>query len=291
MKIYYWQKGDGTENFGDDLNRLIWETFIPELIDDDPAITLIPIGTILNSKLSERTPDAKQRLIFSSGFGYEEPLVLDDSHKVYCVRGPLTAKALGLTPDLGIVDGAVLIRKIRRNDNPKKLFKFSYMPHISQVSLGWSSVCEKNGINYIDPRWDTETILTLITQTEVLLCEAMHGSIVADALRVPWIPIVSNPKILKFKWEDWCQSIQVEYQPQYLNCDIKYPRGGRLKFLRQIKCGIQNKLTLRQAALEIVQISKNVKPTLSDVNVLDGLISRLEEKLEILKADIKKSQT
>jgi hypothetical protein len=41
MKLFYWKNPAGIQNFGDDLNKLIWETLIPELIDDDQTLTLV----------------------------------------------------------------------------------------------------------------------------------------------------------------------------------------------------------------------------------------------------------
>src|SRR5439155_10040399 len=45
--------------------------------------------------------------------------------------------------------------------------------------------------------------------------ESLHGAIVADALRVPWVPlrIRRNPHTSPFKWEDWCSSMELPYGP------------------------------------------------------------------------------
>ena len=37
----------------------------------------------------------------------------------------------------------------------------------------------------------------------------MHGAIVADALRVPWIPARLYGHFMEFKWRDWTESIEV----------------------------------------------------------------------------------
>jgi len=54
-----------------------------------------------------------------------------------------------------------------------------------------------------------EKVLSEIQQSEVLLAEAMHGAIVADALRVPWVAVRMYSQFLDFKWNDWSQSINV----------------------------------------------------------------------------------
>ena len=98
MKLYYYRTG--VRNFGDDLNNWLWPKLIPELLDPIDGYLLIGIGTILN----RRIPESPQKVVFGAGVGYGERPVLDDSWTVYCVRGPLTAAALELSPDLAITD-------------------------------------------------------------------------------------------------------------------------------------------------------------------------------------------
>ena len=42
-----------------------------------------------------------------------------------------------------------------------------------------------------------------------MLTEALHGAIVADALRVPWIPIRLYDRYSEFKWRDWTESMHL----------------------------------------------------------------------------------
>jgi succinoglycan biosynthesis protein ExoV len=41
----------------------------------------------------------------------------------------------------------------------------------------------------------------------------MHGAIVADAVRVPWVPVRLYEQVLDFKWRDWCQAVALDYAP------------------------------------------------------------------------------
>ncbi|GEA25926.1 exopolysaccharide glucosyl ketal-pyruvate-transferase [Microcystis aeruginosa NIES-4325] len=213
MKLRYYKLPKGERNFGDELNPWLWEKLIPGILDEDASVAFVGIGSLINNGLPQKTRYARKIVIFGTGVGYGKGVPkIDESYTIYCVRGLLSAQALGISEKLAITDGAVLIRQVFSNQSPKK-YRFSYMPHYELAGKGWETVCQKLGFGYIDPRWSVEQVLSSISETEILLAEAMHGAIIADALRVPWLPITTNSSILAFKWQDWCSSIGVEYQP------------------------------------------------------------------------------
>jgi len=234
MKLFYFRRKDQIENFGDSLNTWLWEQLIAEELNNDETTAFVGIGTILNNLLLLRVPNARNFVVFSSGVGYGGNTVptIDDRWTIYCVRGPLSAQKMGLPASKSVADGALLIRRIFRSTEPKD-YKFSFMPHIEQAILGdqlWIDACNQVGIRYIDPRWNIETILSLISRTEVLLAEAMHGAIAAEALRVLWIPIISTSRIFKFKWMDWCASLKLNYQPANIIPLVNYYEPNQEKF-------------------------------------------------------------
>jgi len=285
MKLYFYNFGEDTQNFGDDLNRWLWPKLLPGLLDDDPQATLVGIGTLLNERLTEETPDAQQRLIFSTGAGYGDGSYRPGpTDRVYCVRGPLTAQALGLPPAAAVADGAVLVRRFYRPPAGKHC-AFAYMPHIEQIAdQTWQSVCAELGIGYLDPRWPTERILDGIARTEVLLTEAMHGAIVADALRVPWVAVDTHPHILPFKWQDWCASVGATYKSHHIDpiwnpC----PTRDALTPVRAARDRARRKTALRQ----IAAIMRTARPMLSRDEDIERATVRLEECLFRLEQDIR----
>jgi succinoglycan biosynthesis protein ExoV len=286
MKLYYFRQPDGSQNFGDDLNPWLWQKLIPDCLDDDEKIAFVGIGTLVNNWLPKHTPNAESRVIFGSGVGYGEidQIQGDSTYKFYCLRGPLSAQRLGLPPELAVTDGAALIRRVFQADQPKK-YRFSYMPHVGQIAakeLGL--ICQELGMGFIDPRWTTEQVLLAISQTEVLLTEAMHGAIVADALRIPWVPIVGKPRVLSFKWQDWCQSVGLEYQPMYI------PRligANGQKWPRSLAYSANNWLMSKLAIPKFREIIKTARPFLSQDATIEQLTVTLEERLEQFKNDLK----
>ncbi len=72
-------------------------------------------------------------------------------------------------------------------------------------------MCERAGINYIDPT-DPNVLASLqaIQQTELLITEAMHGAILADTLRVPWLALEPIFPLHRNKWFDWSESMLID---------------------------------------------------------------------------------
>ncbi|RYF35148.1 MAG: polysaccharide pyruvyl transferase family protein, partial [Cytophagaceae bacterium] len=140
---------------------------------------------------------------------------------------------------------------------------------------------QRLNINYIDPCWEIEKVMSHIAQSEVLFAEAMHGAIVADSLRVPWVCIHSGDHVLPFKWNDWCSSVQVPYQPQQIPVLHPEVQGANLN-LRTQQWWEQN-----QVARALQKIVRNPPaPILSKDVVLQSLLSRLDDKLEVFKRDL-----
>ena len=95
-------------NFGDDLNPWLWPRLLgDELLSKDDGTRLIGIGTLLTHKrLHVQLKNAKELIIFSSGTWDDRAPALPAKCRVYGVRGPRTAKRLGLSADKAIGDGA-----------------------------------------------------------------------------------------------------------------------------------------------------------------------------------------
>lgn len=200
-----------TYNFGDDLNPWLWPKLLGvELFNKKDGVYFVGIGTVLTSKrLNVQLADAKEIVIFSSGAWDDNAPKLSEKCKVYGVRGPRTAEKLGLSEDKVIGDGAYLLRKI---DLPKvdKSSKVGFIPHHgSEEYVDWGNICDQLGIKFISAKQPVDNFLNQLRSCEKIVTEAMHGAIVADAMRIPWVPVKFSPLFCEEKWYDFAESMSL----------------------------------------------------------------------------------
>ena len=274
MRLVYFPGEDGVTNFGDELNLHLWPRLLPGLFDDEDGTQFVGIGTLLNDRL----PPAARTVVFGSGVGYYGPPRRDDSWKIYCVRGPLSAQTLGLDPDTAVTDPAALIVRLEPHTRPSSgRAPYAFMPHWQSEPDEWECVCATAGIAFIDPRWPTRQVLDALHRTDVLLAEAMHGAIVADALRIPWIAVRTRTRIKEFKWNDWCQSVGIEYQPYEL--PTIWPKPASPNAMQRARRWAK-RVTLARA---LARLARDARPLLSPADILEARVEQLEERLHDLK--------
>ena len=227
MQLEYFRADVG--NFGDDLNRWIWSRFQPDLFDEDGSVRFLGIGTIIGLPL----PEATQRVVvFSSGIGYRPPPGASAlPHEYVAVRGPLTAKVLGLSADVAQGDGALLLPLLPEFAPLPEAQRSGtiFVPHWEkmddQVLL---AAARSAGLEVVDPRQDPETVIQRLRSASKVIADSMHAAIIADALGVPWVPVATSRNISSFKWIDWASSLGVPYEPTLL------PQGTTQMALRSL---------------------------------------------------------
>jgi len=210
MKLFYFPGN----NFGDNLNSWLWERLLPGAWNGDGRVMLSGIGTII----SNRMPKAKSWIVLGSGAGYlPTPKGFGGpGWNVLCVRGPLSAKVFGLPPEKAVTDGAIYLSLLPEcAPLPEdRRHGVVFMPHHLALRRGhWQEACARAGIELIDPTGDSHDILERLRSAKLVIADAMHAAIVADTLRVPWIPVATSPQINVFKWLDWTLSMSVPYEP------------------------------------------------------------------------------
>jgi succinoglycan biosynthesis protein ExoV len=289
MILYHWR--GAVRNFGDELNRAIWPALLPDFFDQNPDTRFLGIGSILDGRHRPMTT----KLVAGSGYGgYEARIVLDDSWIVHWVRGPRTARLLDLPPELGIGDPGSLV-PLAGLTPPREHRDIGFMPHFESAIRGaWGDVAALAGVSLIDPRDDPLAVIAAIGKCRVMLSEALHGVIVADALRVPWIAIQPLAPIHRPKWADWAESLDLSITFRRLRPSTALERAhlthmsryhlGR-NVLRQQAArlrGIARERHIQQAADALIAIA-GAEPQLSLGTRLDEAQTRMMEAIAALR--------
>ena len=231
MKVLYYKSPRG--NFGDDLNPLIWREVLSPACFDVEDVVLLGIGSIFRDDyLSPPATAGKRVFVLGSGAGTGPlpSLWPNDKWSILAVRGPLTGRLIGM-PDKAITDSAALLATIPnlKPDVPRG-GRVVFMPHYNSVmNSRWPEICERVGFEFVDAHWPVERTLQSLAGASLVLTEAMHGAIVADTLRVPWIPVACSPEVAPFKWIDWTQSLDLDYRP------IRLPPSSAWEALKHFK--------------------------------------------------------
>ena len=214
MKMCYFRHPKAP-NFGDELNPWLWPKLLGNVFDEDesamfhwdrigPMETIIP-RTPANTSWARVT--APIRLLRSS---------TRRGSSVSCAvrRQP---KPWGWIPGRQSRTARSFYARCTIADRSPSGFE-RLTSHTGRVFYtgDWERVCRWAGVNLIDPRDPVEQVLEEIAASEVVVAEAMHGAIVADNLRVPWIPVLPLATIHRFKWTDWTRSLGLEYLPHHV---------------------------------------------------------------------------
>ncbi len=293
MQLFYYK--DEVGNFGDDLNPWLWPKLLPSLIDDDSSELLVGIGTLLNHRL----PKDKILHIVGSGVGYGQLPQVTDKWKIHALRGPYTAKALNLDPQLAVTDSALLLRNVMEPQNVET-GDVGFMPHyLSCRSADWQNIAETCGLRFISPEWSVDKVFAEMAKCRVLLTEAMHGAIVADALRLPWKAIILGDHVNRHKWQDWLSTVDMSYQPVQLPSYFYHASGLVAGTKDELKRQLQNlglgkhwyppkprnSNAKRRSQLchQLTELSRQAEGELSQLQVQNRLLVRLNRCLDELQ--------
>ncbi|WP_417801195.1 polysaccharide pyruvyl transferase family protein [Tenacibaculum sp.] len=265
-------------NFGDDLNKLIVEKYLGHdfagnvflnldneynVVSSDTLI--VAIGTILN----QHVPILGKKVVLGAGTGYGTAPIIDDLWDVKFVRGPLTARRLNLEDNRFITDPAILLAK-EKFKYCEHASEIGYIPHHAVANKEWERLCNDMGLLYIDPRNEFKDVMEKIMSCKLILAEAMHGAIVADTMRIPWIPVSSADKINEFKWQDWCHSMQLSYEP--ISLLSLWPCSSH-SYIKIASNSVKKKLLVRQ----LKKIVCKTKPILSNEQWFNSKLNQVSD--------------
>jgi hypothetical protein len=196
------------------------------------------------------------------------------------VRGPLSARVLGLGPGSSLSDSALLVAG-HVAAGTRSASSVGFLPHVfSARTLDCARACEAAGLQFIDPRWRVDRILQAVTSVDRLIAEALHGAIVADALGVPWMRVKAlgwryeSRRIADFKWADWAQSVGVRHDASFeVGIPWRMGRGARLVN------GLLSRLQVRTLAFVLRKAAASADFQLSSAGCRHELRQRMLERI------------
>ncbi|MEM8790828.1 MAG: polysaccharide pyruvyl transferase family protein [Pseudomonadota bacterium] len=198
-------------NFGDDMNDWFWDEIFPEHREVYTDAMLLGIGSILWKQNFEA---ADQIVVLGSGVGVGVlPRKLPRHLRFSWVRGPMTAKALDLDRGAALTDPASLCPLLDRfADRPSSTKRTVFVPHVGTAGLDieWDRVAADADVDYVTPAADGDAVIKRIAAADLVITESLHGAIIADAFRVPWVPISLSPSFNHYKWRDWASSLEMD---------------------------------------------------------------------------------
>lgn len=206
MDLFHYHLASG--NFGDDLNTWLWDAILPGWREMLPGHLLVGVGTLINDKLPRGVP----KVVLGSGVGYGglPDAALMAECRFVAVRGPRSAKALGLPPETGIVDPAVLIADLPEFQNIPKSGRPVFVPHHASVHRAdWARLCDKAGVDFVSPEGEARDVIRKLAAAPLVIAESMHAVILADAFGTPWVGVSISHLFNGAKWLDWADSVGV----------------------------------------------------------------------------------
>lgn len=264
MNLTYFKADIG--NFGDDLNVWLWPQLLGDFKDYPSQIDFVGIGSILDNRILEHK--TQQKIIFGSGVrDVDFQISPSDNCEIKFVRGPITSRLMGDAKF--ITDAAYALRLLEKNEITTKKYKASYIPYFRNFyNFNWKLFEQLSGIHVINPTANIEQVIKEINSSETIYTSAMHGAILADIYRVPWLRVRFNKTgyesnfTSELKWQDWLRTIGKAEIP---TIDLDFNLNQKFSKLTQ--------------SIKMYSLIKKLKSTtlfsLSD----DKILSEIDEKL------------
>ena len=215
VPLFYW---DGKPNFGDVIGPFLLSkvTGKPVLnIYDNDYVGLMAVGSILQSI------DREGMVVWGSGLIDTPSIEVQEKLKKYkpkilSVRGAETARCLrevGISvPDSSVFGDPALTMPLFYTPKESSFHKIGICPHFRHKPI-FSTMSLKNEVKMIDVQENMQTVVDEISSSSVCISTSLHGLIIAQAYKVPWVwlEVIDNNLIGDdFKFKDFFSTINFE---------------------------------------------------------------------------------
>lgn len=295
MKLFWATSRRG--NIGDDLNPLLWgRLFGRQFFDDSPDEVFVGVGSILSTMWTFEGDTRK--IVFGSGARSHWSLpAIDHTWDLRFVRGPKTANLLRRWNVGFITDPAVMLPTVlepnERDSSEKAANLIGFVPHHGTPRRFVDKVVQSLGLIEISPHLKAREFVNALCACDYIVAEAMHGAILADAYRIPWIGVRIINELFegfttRFKWEDWLGSLGLgkDSVVQAAPGAFRFARKGSAKIVFKVigSGDIFDRFTER--AISILNRSLNEQRwNLSKEGILAGKRENIAQEIAKLKLD------
>ena len=128
--------------------------------------------------------------------------------------------------------------------------------------MNWNSIAYRAGVRFVSPAKNAQDTIKIIGGARLVLAESMHGAIIADAFRVPWLPLSISPAFNEHKWRDWSESLLLDIEFQHFLVGLKKSRT----IAAQFKSAILGRKTIDERPQErrLLPYGTHVAPPFSE---------------------------
>lgn len=219
LSVYSHERSNNAKNFGDDLSLSMCEYASGKSLvrGDQKHADIYGVGSLLqifNSRkrsikytASRMLHGRKPLVIWGTGVIDDSTIYLPRAN-VLAVRGPNTAKALGLKTAIPFGDPGLLVSDIIAA--PTKVGKIGVVPHyVDKAHPVFTEVAKDTQFMIIDVEDDWENTVSQIAKCDLILSSSLHGLIVADAYGIPnqWLEFSNKVIGAGFKFRDYAGGV------------------------------------------------------------------------------------
>ncbi len=206
-------------NAGDDFSEWLFSRLLEGKLAEESDNLLFGVGSILDESFNREfsKKNIKRKMVFGSGArrASTAPSIAEGDWTIYCVRGPLTATALGISAHLAVADPGILAPKFLPMSVGAKN-QVGIVPYFAASQKFWQKLASRLGFLLVSPHLGVEEFIKALNRCDRVFCESMHGAIFADSYRIPWRPLSGTGLTFEgtthaFKWTDWTSSMGVAF--------------------------------------------------------------------------------
>lgn len=223
-RVVYWRQSDEVQNFGDHLTDYLLDRLFLHTARRPGEVRII--GSMLHDFFVSARPDVPALLrgqegprLIAWGGGVREPGGISPEARarmqILSVRGPVSARELGLGPEVPLGDPGLLLPALYAPRRDAHLAGLRIcVPHFHDTRRDAEILAQSGCDAVLRPGIAkggaaVEAFLDSLTSASFVLCGSLHAAIAAAAYGTPFAFWDSGRIDLPLKWQDFAESVSI----------------------------------------------------------------------------------